>query len=112
VLKLCNFNETKEYSEEMVDLEQFRRDCWLGIPNNIRPMAWRLLSVRFLDLQKKLFSFYTNFAFLSSNFRVIFLLIWTVKRSQLIGNETSTGNSWNSIFTLAMTNSIKTHSVR
>ncbi|CAD5220600.1 unnamed protein product [Bursaphelenchus okinawaensis] len=28
----------------MIDIEQLRKDCWLGIPNNIRPMAWRILS--------------------------------------------------------------------
>lgn len=28
-----------------VDLKQLRKDCWLGIPHKIRPLAWRILSV-------------------------------------------------------------------
>lgn len=27
-----------------VDLKQLRKDCWLGIPHKIRPLAWRILS--------------------------------------------------------------------
>jgi hypothetical protein len=45
IVKLCNFNEDgKEQVDGTIDLEQLKKDCWLGIPNNIRPMAWRLLS--------------------------------------------------------------------
>ncbi|CAD5227337.1 unnamed protein product [Bursaphelenchus xylophilus] len=31
-------------SSHMINIEQLRKDCWLGIPNSIRPMAWRILS--------------------------------------------------------------------
>ncbi|VDN24244.1 unnamed protein product [Cylicostephanus goldi] len=29
-----------------IDMEQLRKDCWMGIPHKLRPQAWRLLSVR------------------------------------------------------------------
>lgn len=32
-------------SSEMIDLEELRKDCWLGIPHKVRPLAWRILSV-------------------------------------------------------------------
>uniref|UniRef100_A0A183BSZ9 Rab-GAP TBC domain-containing protein n=1 Tax=Globodera pallida TaxID=36090 RepID=A0A183BSZ9_GLOPA len=28
----------------VVDLDELRKECWLGIPHRIRPLAWRLLS--------------------------------------------------------------------
>lgn len=28
-----------------IDLEQLRKDCWMGIPHKLRPTVWRLLSV-------------------------------------------------------------------
>ncbi|VDM85149.1 unnamed protein product [Strongylus vulgaris] len=28
-----------------IDMEQLRKDCWMGIPHKLRPQAWRLLSV-------------------------------------------------------------------
>ncbi|VDM95392.1 unnamed protein product [Thelazia callipaeda] len=31
-----------------IDLEQLRKDCWMGIPHKLRPTIWRILS--FLDL--------------------------------------------------------------
>ncbi|KAL6739164.1 hypothetical protein Aduo_012647 [Ancylostoma duodenale] len=27
-----------------IDMEQLRKDCWMGIPHKLRPQAWRLLS--------------------------------------------------------------------
>ncbi|PAV64616.1 hypothetical protein WR25_01690 [Diploscapter pachys] len=27
-----------------VDMEQLKKDCWMGIPHKLRPQAWRLLS--------------------------------------------------------------------
>uniref|UniRef100_A0A915EHI7 Rab-GAP TBC domain-containing protein n=1 Tax=Ditylenchus dipsaci TaxID=166011 RepID=A0A915EHI7_9BILA len=29
--------------DEAIDMEQLRKDCWLGIPNTARPLAWRIL---------------------------------------------------------------------
>jgi hypothetical protein len=29
----------------LVDLDELRKECWLGIPQRIRPLAWRILSV-------------------------------------------------------------------
>lgn len=28
-----------------IDIEELRKDCWMGIPHKLRPMAWRILSV-------------------------------------------------------------------
>lgn len=28
----------------MVDLDELRKECWLGISHKIRPLAWKLLS--------------------------------------------------------------------
>jgi hypothetical protein len=39
--------EKKNVQGEAIDVEQLRKDCWLGIPNTARPLAWRLLSVKF-----------------------------------------------------------------
>jgi hypothetical protein len=30
--------------DEVVELEQLRKNCWLGIPHSLRPLAWRILS--------------------------------------------------------------------
>lgn len=29
-----------------IDLDELRKDCWLGVPHKLRPLAWRILSVR------------------------------------------------------------------
>lgn len=29
-----------------IDLDELRKDCWLGVPHKLRPVAWRILSVR------------------------------------------------------------------
>ncbi|KAI6214451.1 hypothetical protein M3Y94_00269900 [Aphelenchoides besseyi] len=44
VIKQCDLTDSKNAAEGIINLEQLRRDCWLGIPNGIRPMAWRILS--------------------------------------------------------------------
>uniref|UniRef100_A0A915EAT6 Rab-GAP TBC domain-containing protein n=1 Tax=Ditylenchus dipsaci TaxID=166011 RepID=A0A915EAT6_9BILA len=31
-------------AEVVVSLDELRKDCWLGIPHKIRPLAWRILS--------------------------------------------------------------------
>jgi ankyrin repeat protein len=30
--------------DEVIDLEQLRKNCWMGIPHSLRPNAWRILS--------------------------------------------------------------------
>ncbi|KAL3115814.1 hypothetical protein niasHT_007819 [Heterodera trifolii] len=34
----------KPVPDTVVDLDELRKECWLGIPHRIRPLAWRLLS--------------------------------------------------------------------
>lgn len=50
-----------------VDMEQLKKDCWMGIPHKLRPQAWRLLSVshsfsfmRIFPYPIKCFSFWTS----------------------------------------------------
>lgn len=33
-------------TNECINMEELRKDCWLGIPHKIRPLAWRILSVK------------------------------------------------------------------
>lgn len=40
-------NDTQPTPGIIVDLDELRKECWLGIPHKIRPLAWRLLSVYF-----------------------------------------------------------------
>lgn len=28
---------------EIINMEELRKDCWLGIPHKVRPLAWRIL---------------------------------------------------------------------
>lgn len=30
--------------DEVIDMEQLRKNCWMGIPHSLRPNAWRILS--------------------------------------------------------------------
>lgn len=87
---------------EMVNMEQLRKDCWLGIPHKIRPLAWRILSVSFVEfLRIKLFLL-----------RGMYRPMWTDAMRCWSGNETSIGGTWSSTFTPATTSSIKWRFVR
>uniref|UniRef100_A0A914WUY4 Rab-GAP TBC domain-containing protein n=2 Tax=Plectus sambesii TaxID=2011161 RepID=A0A914WUY4_9BILA len=33
-----------EAEQQDIDLDQLRKDCWMGVPHMLRPQAWRLLS--------------------------------------------------------------------
>ncbi|KAI1709199.1 rab-GTPase-TBC domain-containing protein [Ditylenchus destructor] len=37
-------NSSVETAETVVNMDELRKDCWLGIPHKIRPLAWRILS--------------------------------------------------------------------
>jgi len=37
----------------IVDIDELRKECWLGIPQRIRPLAWRILSVRNFQIKFK-----------------------------------------------------------
>lgn len=32
-------------TNESINMDELRKDCWLGIPHKLRPLAWRILSV-------------------------------------------------------------------
>jgi hypothetical protein len=40
-----NPSSVVETEQQDVDLDQLRKDCWMGVPHTLRPQAWRLLSV-------------------------------------------------------------------
>lgn len=59
-----------------IDIEQLRKLSWCGIPDDIRPVVWKLLMVRGVLL------------------RGIYQQIWTVVRLHLRENATSTMNTF------------------
>lgn len=62
-------NGTQSLKTIDIDLEQLRKDCWMGIPHKLRPMIWRILLVNWCSilLRSLIFIFiYFLFIFVSS----------------------------------------------
>lgn len=87
----------------IVDIDELRKECWLGIPQRIRPLAWRILSVRNFEL---------NFSWIYFHFRVISQQIWIAVSWRWSGKGTNIGIMWSNISTQDMMNSTKSHSAK
>lgn len=63
-------NGTQSLKTIDIDLEQLRKDCWMGIPHKLRPTIWRILLVNWFSL------FCFSFQFLFD--RIVYFCIFIV----------------------------------